>query len=177
MRDHVLCYGLLLVVMCWGRMNGSGKGPRRPVTSGRPQGKPAKPSTKRSKAPQPLAGLTQKPGCQAGEPAAAPRPQAPSAPPPRLVATRGRHREVNTSTHFCPTPACAYKGWVGRGNIRAHGHPGGSPWRQLQGVAGHGYFQETQGTPLHGKRVPPELLVGAVGALAEGLGLRAVARV
>jgi len=30
---------------------------------------------------------------------------------------------------------------------------------------------------MHGKRVPPELLVWAVGALAEGLGLRAVARV
>jgi IS1 family transposase len=30
---------------------------------------------------------------------------------------------------------------------------------------------------LHGKRVPPEVLVWAVGALAEGLGIRAVARV
>ena len=33
------------------------------------------------------------------------------------------------------------------------------------------------GTPLHGKRVAPEKLVWAVGALAEGLGIRAVARV
>jgi IS1 family transposase len=33
------------------------------------------------------------------------------------------------------------------------------------------------GTPLHGKRVAPDLLVWAVGALAEGLGIRAVARV
>src|SRR6267378_2056393 len=40
-----------------------------------------------------------------------------------------------------------------------------------------GYFQETHGTPLHGKRVVPERLVWAVGALAEGLGIRAVARV
>jgi hypothetical protein len=30
---------------------------------------------------------------------------------------------------------------------------------------------------LHGTRVPPEILVRAVGALAEGLGIRAVARV
>jgi IS1 family transposase len=36
---------------------------------------------------------------------------------------------------------------------------------------------ETHGTPLHGKRVAPDLLVWAVGALAEGLGIRAVARV
>jgi hypothetical protein len=32
-------------------------------------------------------------------------------------------------------------------------------------------------TPFHGKRVPPERLVWAVTALAEGLGIRAVARV
>ena len=36
---------------------------------------------------------------------------------------------------------------------------------------------ETHGTPFHGKRVAPDLPVWAVGALAEGLGLRAVARV
>src|SRR4029450_7030492 len=35
----------------------------------------------------------------------------------------------------------------------------------------------THGTPLHGKRVSPDKLVWAVGALAEGLGIRAVARV
>jgi IS1 family transposase len=39
------------------------------------------------------------------------------------------------------------------------------------------YFLETDGTPLHGKRVAPELVVWAVSALAEGLGIRAVARV
>jgi hypothetical protein len=44
-------------------------------------------------------------------------------------------------------------------------------------VACQGYFQETHGTPLHGKRVSSDTLVWAVGALAEGLGIRAVARV
>jgi hypothetical protein len=44
-------------------------------------------------------------------------------------------------------------------------------------VSCHGYFQETHGTPLHGKRVSPDMLLWAVGALAEGLGIRAVARV
>ena len=39
------------------------------------------------------------------------------------------------------------------------------------------YFQETHGTLFHGKRVAPDLLVWAVGALVEGLGIRAVARV
>jgi hypothetical protein len=66
---------------------------------------------------------------------------------------------------------------VGRGNIRGNGHPGHRPWRQLQGVACHTSFQETHGTPLHGQRVSSARRVGAVGAVAEGLGIRAVARV
>jgi IS1 family transposase len=63
------------------------------------------------------------------------------------------------------------------GNVRANGHPSGGPWRQFYCTACEGYFLETHGTPLHGKRVAPDLLVWAVGALAEGLGIRAVARV
>jgi IS1 family transposase len=66
---------------------------------------------------------------------------------------------------------------MGLGNIRANGYPSGGRWRQLQCRSCKTYFLETQGTPLHGKRVPPEVLVWVVGALAEGLGIRAVARV
>jgi len=66
---------------------------------------------------------------------------------------------------------------VGWGNLSANGHPSGGPWRQLHCTACDGYFLETHGTLFHGKRVTPDLLVWAVGALAEGLGIRAVARV
>jgi transposase-like protein len=41
----------------------------------------------------------------------------------------------------------------------------------------NGYFLETLGTPFHGKQVEPDTLVWAIAALAEGLGIRAVARV
>jgi hypothetical protein len=84
---------------------------------------------------------------------------------------------VDTQHHFCPSPHCDYYGWIGFGNIRANGHPNGGRWRQLQCVACGTYFLETHGTPLHGTRVAPELVMWAVGALAEGLGIRAVARV
>jgi len=47
----------------------------------------------------------------------------------------------------------------------------------LHYTACRGYFLETHGTPLPGTRVAPDKLVWAVGALAEGLGIRAVARV
>jgi hypothetical protein len=89
----------------------------------------------------------------------------------------GRRRTVPTQHHFCPMSTCRYYGWLGLGNIRSNGHPSGGLWRQLQCTACHRYFLETHGTPLHGRRVPTELLVWAVGALAEGLGIRAVARV
>ena len=94
-----------------------------------------------------------------------------------MIVTRGRRRQVNTPGHFCPQATCAYHGWVGFGNIRANGHPNGRRWRQLVCLGCHGYFLETHGTPLHGKHVDPDTLVWAVAALAEGLGMRAVARV
>jgi IS1 family transposase len=84
---------------------------------------------------------------------------------------------VDTSQHFCPHPACAYQGRVGLGNLSANGHPSGGPWRQSHCIACEGYVLETHGTMFHGKRVAPDVLVWAVGALAEGVGIRAVARV
>jgi hypothetical protein len=142
---------------------------------GRPT--PTKPIKTRSTASKPFQGLTHKPSCAACEHDAEPSRGAPSIPPSRMAFTRGRRRQVDTSSHFCPHPHCAYRGWVGWGNLRANGHPGGGPWRQFQCLGCQGYFQETHGTPLHGTRVAPERLVWAVGALVEGLGIRAVARV
>src|SRR6266446_666194 len=144
--------------------------PHQPAT-------PIMPPRKRSSDPQPFPGLTRTPPCAACAQAHEHGPQPPGCPPPRIVSTRGRPRQVDTSSHFCPHPPCAYRGWVGLGNISANGHPNGGPWRQLHGTSCGGSFQETHGTPLHGKRVAPEKLVWAVGALAEGLGIRAVARV
>ena len=137
----------------------------------------AKPPRKRSRDPQPFPGLTRTPPCAACEQAHEHGPQPPGCPPPRMAPTRGRPRQVDTSHHFCPDPDCRYGGWVGLGNITANGHPSGGPWRQLHCSRCGGYFQETHGTPLHGKRVSPDMLVWAIGALAEGLGIRAVARV
>ena len=76
---------------------------------------PPPPRPKRRRAPKPFEGFIKRPHCDACEHATAPRPQAPSAPPPRIVPTRGRRRHVDTSTHFCPNPDCAYRGWVGWG--------------------------------------------------------------
>jgi len=91
--------------------------------------------------------------------------------------TRGRRRQIDTSRHFCPNPDCAYRGWVGWGNLRANGHPNGGPWRQLLCVVCRGYFLETLGTLFHGKRASVDLIVRVIACLAEGLGIRGTARV
>src|SRR2546426_43242 len=177
MVSHHIFYQLVLLGLLWLFMMLHVMWPSdRPVLAPRPP-QPVAPPRKRSKEPKPFAGLLHKPHCAACEQAAqAPEALPPPAPLP-IISRRGRPREVDTSQHCCPHPTCAYRGWVGLGNLRANGHPSGGPWRQRHCTGCGGSFQETHGTPLHGKRVAPEKLVWAVGALAEGLGIRAVARV
>ncbi len=177
MVPNLFFYQLVLVALVWVCLMLHWVWPSDCATAHPTPPQPTPPRRQHSREPKPFAGLTRKPHCDACEHATAPRPQAPAAPPPRIVPTRGRPRQVDTSSHFCPHPHCVYRGWVGLGNISANGHPSGGPWRQLYCTGCGGYFQETHGTPLHGKRVAPERLVWAVGALAEGLGIRAVARV
>src|SRR5215470_11102891 len=148
---------------------GSSRWPGEPET-------PVKSRRKRSHEPKLFAGLPHKPPCALCANEAA-HPTPPPLRPDPIPPTHRRPREVDTCRHFCPHATCDYRGWVGLGNLRANGHPSGGPWRQFHCTACEGYFLETHGTLLHGKRVSIELLVWAVGALAEGLGIRAVARV
>src|SRR2546428_9992442 len=131
--------------------------------------KPLPPPRKLSSDPQPFPGLTRTPPCAACEQDQEHVPQPPGCPPPRKVSTRGRPRQVDTSQHCCPDPACTYGGWLGLGNITSNGHPNGGPWRQLYCTSCGGHFQETHGTPVHGKPVAPGLLVWGLGGLAQGL--------
>src|SRR5216683_2818023 len=177
MVSHLFFYHLVLVALVWLCLMLQWAWPSDPAAVGPTASEPTPPLPKRRREPKPFAGFTQKPHCDACEHATAPRPQAPAAPPPRLVPTRGRRRQVDTSTHFCPNPDCASRGWVGWGNLRANGHPSGGPWRQLLCIACRGYFLETLGTLFHGKRASVDLIVRVLACLAEGLGIRGTARV
>src|SRR5713101_1435551 len=178
MIANLVFYQLGLIALVWVFLMLSWLWPSEPAAARPIPPTPVTPPRKRSTAPKPFPGLTRKPSCAACEQAIeAPRLQPSAPPPPTVPSTRGRRRHVDTSRHFCPDPDCTYGGWLGLGNITSNGHPNGGPWRQLHCTGCGGYFQETHGTPLHGKRVPVDLLVWAVGALAEGLGIRAVARV
>src|SRR2546422_703192 len=177
MVSHLFFYQLVLAAVVGCSAMPRGAWPSAPATVGPTTPEPPGPRPKRHRAPTPFAGLTTKPHCDACEHSGAPRPQTASSPPPRMVSTRGRRRQVDTSTHFCPNPDCVYRGWVGWGNLRANGHPSGGPWRQLLCVVCRGYFLEMLGTLLHGKRVAVELIVRVLACLAEGLGIRGTARV
>lgn len=176
MVSHLFYYQLALLALVWLCLMLHWAWPRDPAPCP-PPSEFTPPKPKRHRAPTPLAGLTTKPHCDACEHASAPHAAPPSTPPPRIVPTRGRRRHVDTSTHFCPNPDCAYRGWVGWGNLRANGHPSGSPWRQLLCVVCRRYFLETLGTLFHGKRESIELIVRVIACLAEGLGIRGTARV
>ena len=125
----------------------------------------------------PLPGLLEKPPCEHCDSAPDEHAVEMPTPPPLMSSSRGRPRQVNTAAHYCPNPKCAYYGWLKRGNIRANGRPNGRAWRQLYCRACGRYFLETHGTLFYGKQHAPETILYAIGCLAEGLGLRATARV
>jgi IS1 family transposase len=177
MIPHLFFYQLVLLGLLWVFFMLHAAWPSQGTATQRRPVEPILPPRQRSRDPQPFPGLTRTPLCAACEQAHEHGPQPPGCPPPRIVSTRRRPRQVDTSQHFCPNPDCDYRGWVGWGNLSSNGHPSSGPWRQLYCSQCEGYFLETRGTPLYGKRVSPDLLVWAVGALAEGLGIRAVARV
>ena len=178
MVHDLFFYALVLMGILWLYVILIWVWPPHQAAPDRTDRQPAHRPPKRLQNLNPLPGLTHKPCCVACEHAAqASAVQSPPTPPLPLTSTRGRRRHVDTSAHFCPNPHCEYRGWVGLGNLCANGHPNGGPWRQWHCIVCGSYFLETHGTPSHGKRVPPERLVWAVTALAEGLGIRAVARV
>src|ERR687885_472577 len=177
MVSHLFFYQLMLIALVWLCVMLQWVWPSAPAAAYSTTPEPPPPQPKRQREPKPFAGLTIKPHCDACAQASDLRAEAPCPPPPRIVPTRGRCRQVDTSTHFCPNPDCAYRGWGGWGNRRANGHPSGSPWRQLLCVVCRRYFLETLGTLFHGKRTAVELIVRVLACLAEGLGIRGTARV
>ena len=179
MIPHQVYYQLAVVGLLWLCVMLHYLWSRRGVVSPPPPAEPASLqfTRKRSKAPTPFEGLTQRPSCAACAHAA----NHPTPPPPRrpepVPATNRRPRVIDTSRHFCPHAGCDYQGWPGLGNLRANGHPSGGPWRQFHCTSCGGYVLETHGTIFHGKRASVDLIVRVIACLAEGLGIRAPARV
>jgi hypothetical protein len=177
MIPHHLYYQLAVLGLLWLcvllHLAWSSSGPTPPTKPSMP----ITPRRTRSHEPTPFAGLTHKPPCALCERDTL-HPQAPPPiPPDPITPTHRRPREVDTSQPFCPHASCDSRGWLGRGNLRANGHPSGGPWRPFHCTSCKGYVLETHGTIFHGKQAAVEPLVHVVACLAEGLGIRATARV
>src|SRR2546423_321683 len=174
MVPHHFFYQLALFVLVWFFVMLHVTGPKPGLTT---PPVPAQPKRKRSSEPKPFVGFTHKPPCALCEQATGESAPAPPRRPDPMPPTNRRPRGVDTSMHFCPHTDCDYRGWLGLNNLRANGHPSGGPWRQLQCLGCHGYFLETHGTTFHGKQAAGELIGRVLACLAEGLGIRATARV
>src|SRR5215471_17945447 len=177
MVSHLFYYQLALLALIWLFIMLHLSWPGRSATPPTPPAPPIKPKPKRSTEPKAFEGLTHKPHCalcaqETGE-THPPPPVRPDPMPP----TNRRPRTVDTSMHFCPHDGCRYRGWLALNNLRANGHPNGGPWRQWQCISCLGYFPEHHGTIFHGKQAAVELIVQVLACLAEGLGIRATARV
>jgi len=179
MVSHLFYYQLALLALVWLFLMLHVTWPKRSVTpqlaSAQPE--PMPPKRTRAHEPTPFEGLTRKPHCALCERDAA-HPQAPlPVPPDPMSSTTRRPRQIDTPRHFCPHAGCDYRGWRDLGNLRANGHPSGGPWRQFHCTSCDGYFPEHHGTIFHGKQAAVELIVRVLACLAEGLGIRATARV
>src|SRR5262245_58774171 len=175
MVSHLFYYQLALLALIWLFIMLHLSWPGRSAPPPNPPAPPIKP--KRSTEPKAFEGLTHKPHCavcaqETGET----KPPPPVRPDP-MPPTNRRPRTVDTSKHFYPHTGCRYRGWLGLGNLRANGHPSGGLWRQFHCTACQGYFPEHHGTIFHGKQIAVELIVRVLACLAEGLGIRATARV
>src|SRR5262245_3520207 len=125
---------------------------------------------RRSHANQPFPGFIHEPSCATCEARTQEQVPAPPAALLPMLPIRGCPWTTDSVLYCSPTQHCDYYGQIGVGNVRANGAPNGRR-RNLQSVACGIYFLEIHVTPVHGIRVAPELVVWAVGALAEGLGI------
>jgi IS1 family transposase len=174
MVSHLFYYQLALFALVWlfVMLHVTGSKPGLPTPPA-----PAKPKRKRSPEPKAFAGLTHKPPCALCEQETADTAPPPPIRPAPMPPTNRRPRTVDTAMHFCPHRNCDYRGWLGLNNLRANGHPSGGPWRQWHCLGCQGYFPEHHGTMFHGKQASVERIVRVLACLAEGLGIRATARV
>src|SRR6516164_738053 len=177
MIPHLVYYQLVILVLLWLCLMLQHLWPSPPGGAPKTPTQPMRPKHKRFTESTPFVDLTHKPPCALCEQEIGERAPAPPRRPDPIPSTHRRPRTVDTSMHFCPHTDCDYRGWLGLNNLRANGHPSGGPWRQFHCTSCQGYFLETHGTLFPGKQASVERIVRVLACLAEGLGIRATARV
>ena len=97
MVSNFVVYQLALIALVWLFLMLSWLWPSEPAAARPLPPTPVTPPRKRSTAPKPFTGLTRKPHCDACEQTIKDRRlPLPSAPPPKIISTRGRRHHVDT---------------------------------------------------------------------------------
>jgi len=159
---------MLCVILYWVRL-------RRQAVTDQTCGNPAQRTTRRSQDPKPFPGLTIKPYCDACKPGPSEPP--PMTLPPRLHFPYGRPRTVATHHQFCQSLRAAMMAGSGGAISAPTVIPSGGPWRQLFCVACGAIFWKPVARRCMASRCPPSGSCVWFATVAEGLGIRAVARV
>src|SRR5262249_42966096 len=102
-------YQLVLVALVWLCVMLQWAWPSGPATCP-PPSEPTPPQPKRHREPTPFPGLTTKPHCDTCEHGTAPRPPAPSTPPPRIVPTRAPSPDHVLPRHTCMKELTSLRG-------------------------------------------------------------------
>src|SRR5215510_14966735 len=102
-------YQLVLIALVWLCLMCHGMWPSAPAPC-LPTPEPTPPVPKRKRERKPLAGLTTKPPCDTCEHGTAPRPPAPSTPPPRIVPTRAPSPDHVLPRHTCMKELTSLRG-------------------------------------------------------------------
>ena len=123
MVSPLLCYQLVLLALGWLFVMLCVAWPSaRPTLHPKAaEPEPIKPKRRRSTEPKPFGGLTTKPSCPPCEQEPVPRNEPPPVRPEPMPLTNRRPREVEISMQCYPHRGCDYRGWLGLGNLRAHG--------------------------------------------------------
>ena len=165
------------------------RGPRRPYRRSRrgTEGRLLHPVPRRTEAPAPASAdlpavesrlpEAPPPGGTESPPEGLPPESGPGSEP--VTRKRGRPATIDTRFFYCPYPTCTNYGKLGPGNqIVGNGHCGhGQAHQLLLCKVCRRSFCERRGTVFFGCKTAPEKICQALAALAEGLSLRATARV
>ena len=83
---------------------------------------------------------------------------------------------LDVTKYFCPNPGCKDYGIRGKGNLNVHFRYGKHDRRMLYCTTCKIRFSETKGTAFFGSKYPSETIGKIIQTTAEGVGVRATAR-
>ena len=187
MISHLFFYQLVLVALVWLCLMLHWMWPSDPTLASPTILPPPPPRRKRRREPQPFAGLTRKPPCDACAHASGLRPLAPSVPPPRILPKRSSRNNYSNTWSWRVTltvwtmnlrstlasrcwPRSSTSGRVGSSRLLKRQHSAGGQLLRSRVLPGSLAEQSPRGWPnCMPPRPPPPTVSAAPEAVVSGL--------